>query len=95
VAEVTNDPTGRVSWCQGCGLRIEEARLMKGLRQRALDEHGRVVTAESPGALVWRLVEQGHGSAVCGASDSGRHEPGRITQVSVRHGRSSVRKRNR
>lgn len=92
---VTNDPTGRVSWCQNCHKRIEEARLMKGLRTHTTDARGRIITTLSPGVLTWRLVEQGHASAVCPEDEKGRHEPGRITTVSVRDGRSSVRKGNR
>lgn len=99
---VTNDPTGRVSWCAHCAQRIEEARLMKGAPEAVWDddtkpvsERKRVGTRRSNGILVWRLVEQDHGSAVCPKHEKGRHEPGRITTVSVRNGRSSVRKGNR
>lgn len=90
---ITNDPTGRVSRCEHCGERIEEARLMKGIRDRHLDAQGRIVTTSSPGILVWRRVDQGHGSAVCSEAEGGKHRPGRITTVSVRGGRSNVRKR--
>jgi len=92
---VTNDPTGRVSRCEHCGERIEEARLMKGMRDRHLDAQGRIVTTSSPGILVWRRVDQGHASVVCDADPAPvrRHKPGRITYVSVKAGRSNVRKR--
>ncbi len=29
---ITNDPTGRVSTCEHCGKKVEEARLLKGMR---------------------------------------------------------------
>ncbi|MFE6228926.1 hypothetical protein [Cellulosimicrobium sp. NPDC057862] len=80
---ITNDPTGRVSTCAHCDKKVEEARLMKGIRSRTVDVAGRLVTTTSHGILVWRTVDRGHGSAVCPDVESGRHEPTRITYRSV------------
>lgn len=97
---VTNDPTGRVSDCQYCHARIEEARLMKGMRVAVWDDESKPVaqrvqigTRVSHGILVWRTVDQDHGSAVCPVAEGGKHEPGRVRTVSVRDGRSNVRRR--
>lgn len=89
---ITNDPTGRVSDCTACHARIEEARLLAGMTVRTTDALGRVVTTASHGTLVWRTVDQGHGSAVCPDGPDGRHQPGRVRTVTVRDGRSNVRR---
>jgi len=88
---ITNDPTGRVSTCAHCGKRVEEARLMKGMRlpiwdddTKPAEERVRIGTSISHGLLVWRTLDRGHGSAVCPEQKpEGRHEPTRITYRSV------------
>jgi len=88
---ITNDPTGRVSTCEHCGQKVEEARLLKGMRlpiwdddTKPAEKRVRIGTTISHGLLVWRTLDRGHGSAICPAQEpEGRHEPTRITYRSV------------
>lgn len=87
---ITNDPTGRVSTCAHCEKPVEEARLLKGVRlpiwddeTKPAEERVRIGTTISPGILLWRTLDRGHGSAICRALETGKHEPTRITYRSV------------
>lgn len=82
---VTNDPTGRRSTCTRCGAEIEEALLLKGMRDRYVDpKDGRVKYRLTTGVPTWRTPDRGHGSAVCPSSTDRVHQPGRIRMVSAR-----------
>jgi hypothetical protein len=81
---VTNDPTGRVSTCAGCGAEVEEALLLKGLRVREPDPKnpGRLLLRRSPGIPVWRTLDRGHACAVC--PTDGQHQPSKIRRAGAR-----------
>ncbi len=74
---VTNhETTGRTSLCSACGLAIEEALLLKGLRTAVVAPDGARSYTESPGIPTWRTLDRGWGSARCPASPTRAHLPG-------------------
>lgn len=81
---VTNDPTGRRSTCTTCGQEIEEALLLKGLRQRYVDGDGREKYRVTNGVPKWRTLDRGFASTVCAADPTKEHQPGGIKRTSAR-----------